>query len=140
MGVKKYKWWVVIAVYLALFGDRHIASAIFYYQCQKGEPVQVFETILLEDEFVVLVSKDEKEKFGFDGRFVLDENSVINKSYFESLYEFRYRDDYKISDFGPVGMMVSSIIRKEDGKVMSKAETIYKKYGWLSNKVSTIFP
>lgn len=119
-------------IYSLLRWDYHVANVIFDNVCSDNKQVglQIYKNITLDSSFVLPLTDEFDRSEHFD--YLINDQHVLDRDAFDKLYEIRRFDVEVVSSIGPVKKLISYIIRKSDGFVISKAVTVENKLGWLS--------
>jgi hypothetical protein len=130
--MKNKKTWITIAVLVLLsggcFGELVISDVIFKYHCKKNIEFSVYETVELNDEYIIDIPKDLRKR---DSRFNISESKMLDKERITNNYNIIFYKKNIISMFGPIESITTFIIRKRDKKVMGKVVSFEKTMGWI---------
>ena len=76
--MKNKKSWITIIILVLLlggcFGDRVISEVVFAYQCKSNVGVFVYETVELDDSYVVPIPDDIRKR---DSRFNISDITTV---------------------------------------------------------------
>jgi hypothetical protein len=132
--MKNKKTWITIIVLVLLlggcFGELVISDVIFKYHCKKNIEFSVYETVELNDKYIIDIPKDVRKR---DSRFNISESKMLDNRKLIKEYEISFYESNKISNFGPVQSRVTSVVRKSDGRLMGKVISFRKLMGWINN-------
>jgi hypothetical protein len=135
--MKNKKSWITIIILVLLlggcFGDRVISEVVFAYQCKSNVGVFVYETVELDDSYVVPIPDDIRKR---DSRFNISDMYMMDYEKINKDYEVKIFEKKIISKYGPVQSLTTSIARKSDEKVMGKVISFRSYFGWSSR----VFP
>ncbi len=85
----------------------------------------IYEQVELGPEFFRARPTDQRKLTLLDTRFYInDEKLLIDKEYFLKYYTFTNRERKVLSSSGPIYSVETTIVRKSDGKVLSKAVSL----------------
>ncbi|MCJ8295495.1 MAG: hypothetical protein MJK15_13920 [Colwellia sp.] len=111
----------------ACYGDRAQSEQLFKKYCnEEGRVGQfIYEQVLLGEEYFRPIPTDEKELSRLDKRFYIDDKKLlIDKHRFKQSYIFNDQVKTMLSPIGPIYSFETTIVRKSDGKVLSKAVSL----------------
>lgn len=128
---------VAILAYSILFLDAHIADFSFDRYCKDTSLVGtfVYERVDLPDSYLLSPS-DRVHPGSLDARVRVGNNKLISRERLEMDYIITVYKNVPLSTFGPLTVIETSIIRKSDMKLLSKAVSIKNSMGWLSRLTS----
>ena len=137
----KYFFWTIIIIVVGGFsacnGDRIISKYLFEQYCnEEGRIGQfIYERVGLDEEYFIPIPKDEVELRRVDKGFFIDENKLlIDKHRLMLDFNINTMKKTMLSRIGPIYSYETTIVRKSDGKVLSKAVSLLNKKGWWSRK------
>jgi hypothetical protein len=134
--MKKIIWitlMVIIGGYTTCQWDHYLSKYLFEKYCNEEGRVGLFiyEQVGLNKEYFMPFPVD-KEPRDLDRRFIFGENLMINKERLEKDYIFDVYKSIPLSEIGPITSIETSVIRKSDKKILSKAVSIRSRKGWFS--------
>ncbi|MGH1426709.1 MAG: hypothetical protein ACRBEE_02125 [Arenicella sp.] len=142
--MKNKKRWIALAIIMLLiggcFGDRMVASVVFQHYCKTLPGLYVYEKVELGDEYFLRRPHD-----GVIESKKLRESSIYNEKYrfnsqkIQQEYKYVYQEVSSIFPVGPIYKHQASIIRMQDGKLLSEAISLSNKRGWLVRKIEKAF-
>lgn len=111
------------------FSDQAHSERLFEQYChEEGRVGQfIYERVALGEEFFRAIPTDEKELRQIDSSYYFYSNGkklLIDKERFKQRYAVNYWERKVLSPVGPIYTMESTIVRKEDSKVLSKAVSL----------------
>jgi hypothetical protein len=135
-----------VAIALLLIGslngcaiERMRSEHLFEQYCnEEGRVGQfIYERVALSEEYFRPIPTDQKELDRIENSFYIDNKALlIDKKRFKQSYSLNYLKRKVLSPIGPIYSVESTIVRKSDGKVLSKAVSLLNKLG----KTSKYFP
>ena len=125
---------LIVGSFTGCYGDRVLSNLLFDNYCsEEGRTGQfIYERVGLGDEYFIPIPKNRRDLLRVDnGYFIDNDKLLIDEKRF--LKDFVYSDTKKvlISQFGPIYSYENTIVRKSDGKVLSKKIYLLNKKGWL---------
>ena len=135
--MKKKKTWITISILVLLlggcFGDRIISEVVFAYHCKNTAGLFVYETVDLDESYIVPIPKDRKKK---DSRFNINSTEMMDKKRIQKDYEINSSPKFTmLFPLGPLKTITTNIVRKSDNKIMGEVITIRSYYGWFINNL-----
>lgn len=121
------------------FSDRAHSERLFEQYCNEEGRVGQFinERVALGEEYFRPIPTDAKELMRLDNDFYInDKKLLIDKQRFNQSYIFNNRKRTVLSPIGPIYSIETTIVRKADGKVLSKAVSLLN----MLDKTSKYFP
>lgn len=118
---------IVISTLSACSGDKERSEQLFEQYChEEGRVGQfIYERVELGEEYFRTIPSDDKELSRLDKRFYINEKkSLIDKQRFKQSYIFNYQIKTMLSPIGPIYSYETTIVRKTDGKILSKAVSL----------------
>ncbi|KGJ88619.1 hypothetical protein [Colwellia psychrerythraea] len=115
------------------------SDSLFEQYCnEEGRVGQfIYERVALGEEFFRSIPTDIRELDRIENSFYIDNKKLlIDKESFMDSYTINYLKRTELSSVGPIYSVESTLVRKSDGKVLSKAVSLLNKRG----KTSKIFP
>ena len=128
---------VLIGAYPACSWDAHLSNYLFEQYCnEEGRTGQfIYERVGLGEEYFIPIPKDERELIRVDnGFFINGKKLLIDKQRFLRDFTINTMEEMMLSSIGPIYSYETTIVRKSDGKVLSKAVDLLNKKGWLSRQ------
>jgi len=121
--------------------ERMRSERLFEQYCnEEGRVGQfIYERVALGEEYFIHIPTDEKELRRLGKGYYLYDNGkklLINKNRFKQSYITNDLKEIMISPIGPIYSVESTIVRKSDGKVLSKAVSLLN----MQDKTSKYFP
>jgi hypothetical protein len=119
--------------------ERMRSESLFEQYChEEGRVGQfIYERVALGEEFFRSIPTDIRELDRIENSFYIDNKKLlIDKESFMKSYTINYLKRIEVSSVGPIYSVESTLVRKSDGKVLSKAVSLLNKRG----KTSKIFP
>ena len=137
----KYFIWITIIIIVGSFatcnGDRMYSDYLFEQYCnEEGRTGQfIYERVGLGEEYFMPIPKDEVELRRVDNGFFIDEKKLlIDKHRLMQDFNIHRQRKTMLSRIGPIYSFETTIVRKSDGKVLSKAVSLLNKKGWWSRQ------
>lgn len=130
---------VAVSSLCACASDRARSERLFEQYCnEEGRVGQfIFERVALGEEYFRPIPTDARELRRLDNDFYInDKKLLIDKQIFKQSYIFNNRKSTVLSPIGPIYSIESTIVRKADGKVLSKAVSLLN----MLDKTSKYFP
>jgi len=121
--------------YVGCFWDRYTSDYIFKKYCSEKVGVFVYERVGIGNEYFSFNSENSKRD-DIDKRFLFDKDIILNRNKFEKDYIYKAYESLPISKIGPVNLIKSSVVRRDDGKLLSEAVSVVTKRGWLAQLYS----
>jgi len=112
--------------------ERIRSDSLFEQYChEEGRVGQfIYERVALSEEFFRPIPTDVRELDRIEKSYYIDErNLLIDKVRFKQSYTVNYWGKAMLSLIGPIHTMESTIVRKSDGKVLSKAVSLLNMQG-----------
>lgn len=134
--------WILLAVimssYTACHWDYHLSNYLFKKYCsEEGRTgLFIYEKVALGDEYFMPFPKD-KDPRDLDRRFIFEDNLMINRKRFEKDYIFDVYKSIPLSSIGPIIAVETSVIRKDDQKLLGKAVSLANRKGWWYRKIAS---
>ncbi len=119
--------------------ERMRSESLFEQYChEEGRVGQfIYEPVALGEEYFRPIPTDEVELRRIANSFYIDNKKLlIDKEIFIGGYDIKYLKRNVISLVGPIYSVESTLVRKSDGKVLSKAVSLLNKRG----QTSKVFP
>lgn len=140
---KARKWalglFVLMAIYLVLRWDYHASNYIFDRYCESETGSFIHEKVELDQQYFIPIDQVENIK-KVSSSLVFENQYVLNEKKFEIEYTVLLLKRSQVSALGPIYSMESSIFRKADGKLLSKAVSANNQMGWFAQWVGQHFP
>ncbi|TPH14226.1 hypothetical protein [Litorilituus lipolyticus] len=117
---------IIITSLSACVSQWHSEHLFDKYCNEEGRVGQfIYERVALGEEFFRPIPTDEAELLRIDYRFYInDKKLLIDKEYFQKYYTFNNRERKVLSSTGPIYSVETTVVRKSDGKVLSKAVSL----------------
>ena len=112
--------------------ERIRSESLFEQYCnEEGRVGQfIYERVALGEEFFKPIPADEIELRRLDkGYYINDRKLLIDKEVFNQVYTLNSLKKTVLSDVGPIHSFETTIVRKSDGKVLSKAVSLRNMLG-----------
>jgi len=138
--MNKFKWIpliIIVGSFVGCYGDMAISNLLFKKYCnEEGRTGQfIYESVPLGEEYFRPIPKDERELIRVDnGYFIDDKKLLIDKHHLLQSFIINTMEKTMLSPIGPIYTYETTIVRKTDGKVLSKAVSLLNKKGWWSRK------
>lgn len=138
--MKISKWLFIIVLvgsYPSCYWDYHLSNYLFEQYCnEEGRTGQfIYERVGLGEEYFIPIPKDERELIRVDNGFFIDDRKLlIDKNQLVQDFDISRQKKTILSRIGPIYSYEYNIIRKSDGKVLSKSVDLLNKKGWWSRK------
>lgn len=119
--------------------DRAHSERLFEQYChEEGRVGQfIYERVALGLEYFRPIPTDARELLGLDKRYYINgKKLLINKQRFKQSYTLNNREKTILSPTGPIYSIETTIVRKADGKILSKAVSLLN----MLDKTSKYFP
>lgn len=128
----------IFTVYALLRGDYHLANFLFERVCANTTElgVRVYEQEEIDPTFVTPV-EDQTSSNYMKTFLTLSDDWMLNEQAITALYTIEFMRKNELHSIGPVYELVSSITRKSDGVILSKAVSVRSGAGWLSNTLTS---
>ena len=123
----------------ACVSDRARSEKLFEQYCNEEGRVGLFiyERVALGKEYFRQIPTDVRELRQLDKDFYInDKKLLIDKQHFKQSYTLNNRKRTILSSVGPIYSVETTIVRKSDGKVLSKAVSLLN----MLDKASKYFP
>ena len=138
--MNKLKWIpliIIVGSFVGCYGDMAISNLLFKKYCnEEGRTGQfIYERVGLGEEyFKPIPFTKEGVALHFDRGFLIGQDKLlIDKHHF--LQNFNITMEKTIlSPIGPIYTDETTIVRKSDGKVLSKAVSLMNEKGWWSRE------
>ncbi|MFT5706461.1 MAG: hypothetical protein ACI9ES_000740 [Oceanospirillaceae bacterium] len=117
--------------------ERIRSESLFEQFCnEEGRVGQfIYERVALGAEFFKPIPADEIELRRLDkGYYINDRKLLIDKDVFNQVYERNGLKKTVLSDVGPIYSIETTIVRKSDGKILSKAVSLLNMLGQTRGK------
>lgn len=120
---------IVLIIITSLSGcvSQWRSEYLFEQYCnEEGRVGQfIYERVALGEEFFRPIPTDEAELLRVDYRFYLnDKKLLIDKQFFQKYYTFKNRERKVLSSTGPIYSVETTVVRKSDDKILSKAVSL----------------
>tara|TARA_R110002050_G_scaffold259795_2_gene399289 strand:+ start:1422 stop:1952 length:531 start_codon:yes stop_codon:yes gene_type:complete len=138
--MKISKWLFIIVLvgsYPSCYWDYHLSNYLFEQYCnEEGRTGQfIYERVGLGEEYFIPIPKDERELIRVDnGYFIDDKKLLIDKHQLLQNFIINTMKKTMLSPIGPIYTYETTIVRKSDGKVLSKAVSLMNEKGWWSRQ------
>ena len=138
--MKQFFWiiiFIIVGSFVGCYGDAIYSNYLFEQYCnEEGRTGQfIYERVGLGDEYFISIPKDERELIQVDnGYFIDDKKLLIDKHRLMQNFTISRQTKTMLSQIGPIYSYEKNIIRKSDGKVLSKSVSLLNKKGWLSRQ------
>jgi hypothetical protein len=114
--------------------ERMRSDSLFEQYCnEEGRVGQfIYERVELGEEFFRTIPTDQRELDRIGKGYYLynnDKKVLIDKEVFSQFYERNGLKKIRLSDVGPIYSIETTIVRKSDGKVLSKAVSLLNMRG-----------
>lgn len=126
---------IIIVYNLSIFG---LSKYLFEGYCNDKDLVGqfIYERVELSEEYFRPIPTD--PKIYIEGGFYLDgKKLLIDKNRLKQSYTIKYLEDKTLSKIGPITAQEKQIVRKSDGKIISKSVTLLN---MLNKKGTKNFP
>ena len=144
--MKIIKWLFIIVLvgsYPACSWDAHLSNYLFEQYCnEEGRTGQfIYERVGLGEEyFIPIPFTKEGVELHFDNRFLIAEGRLlIDKHQLMKDFFINKNSQVLLSNIGPIYSYESVIIRKRDGKILSKAVSLGNSLGWFARSQRNFF-
>lgn len=136
-----------VAIALILIGslsacaiERMRSEQLFEQYCnEEGRVGQfIYQRVALSEEFFRPIPTDGKKLRQVDTSYYFDSNGeklLIAKKPFKQIYTVNYWERKELSQVGPIYSVETTIVRKSDGKLLSKAVSLLNMQGKTSKYV-----
>jgi len=117
--------------------ERIRSESFFEQYCNEDGRVGqfIYERVALDEKFFRPIPTDEVELRRVDkGYYINDRKLLINKEVFNQAYTLNSFKKTVLSDVGPIHSFETTIVRKSDGKVLSKAVSLRNMLGQTRGK------
>jgi hypothetical protein len=119
--------------------ERIRSESLFEKYCnEEGRIGQfIYERVALGEEFFRTIPKDQRELDRIGKGYYLYNNGkkvLIDKEIFNQVYERNGLKKTVLSDVGPIYSIETTIVRKSDGKILSKAVSLLNMLGQTRGK------
>ncbi len=114
------------------------SDSLFEQYCnEEGRVGQfIYERVALGEEFFRPIPTDEVELRRIANSFYIDNKRLlIDKERLMESYKINYLKRRKLSSIGPIYSVESTLVRKSDGKLLSKAVSLLNMQGRTRNYV-----
>lgn len=121
------------------FSDRAHSERLFEQYChEEGRVGQfIYERAALGQEYFRPIPPDAKELRYVNEEFYIENKKLlIDQQYFKQSYTVNYQKKTMLSSIGPIYSVETTIVRKADSKVLSKAVSLLN----MLDKTSKYFP
>jgi hypothetical protein len=133
--------WIIIIIFVGSFvgcyGDMAVSNLLFKKYCNEdGRTGQfIYERVALGEEYFITIPKDERELIRVDNGFFIDDRKLlIDKHRLLQSFNINTMEKTMLSPIGPIYTYETTIVRKSNGKVLSKAVSLLNKKGWWSRQ------
>lgn len=130
---------VAVSSLCACASDRARSEQLFEKYCnEKGRVGQfIYERVALGEEYFRPIPTDAKELRYVNEEFYIDnKKTLIDQERLKQSYAINYQKKTMLSPIGPIYSFESTIVRKSDDKVLSKAVSLLN----MLDKNSKYFP
>ena len=132
---------ITLSSLAACVSDRARSEQLFEQYCnEEGRVGQfIYERVTLGEEFFRPIPTDEKELRHVDEGYYFysdGKKRLIDKQRFKQSYTINDLRETMLSPIGPIYSVETTIVRKSDGKVLSKAVSLLN----MLDKTSKYFP
>lgn len=138
--MNKFKWIpliIIVGSFVGCYGDMAISNLLFKKYCnEEGRTGQfIYERVPLGEEYFRPIPKGGVELRRVDNGFFINERKLlIDKHHLLQSFIINTMEKTMLSPIGPIYTYETTIVRKSDGKVLSKAVSLLNKKGWWSRK------
>jgi len=118
--------------------ERIRSESLFEQYChEEGRVGQfIYERVALSEEFFRPIPTDEVELRRIDNSYYINGNKLlIDKVRFKQSYTRNFFEHKVLSSIGPIYSVESTLVRKSDGKVLSKAVSLLNMQGKTSKYI-----
>jgi len=124
---------LLFVFYSIFFWDYHVSKYLFKQYCEEEGRVGIFiyEKVALPEEYFLPFPKG-KDARDLDPRFVVSDNKMISRERLEQDYIFKSYEHKLVSKIGQIESVETSVTRKLDNKILSKAVAIKNHKGWFA--------
>jgi len=136
------KQWVVLIFILGIYPickwDYYLSNYLFKQYCADADHIGLFvyEKVQLDDKYFMPFPKD-TDRRDLDRRFIVGDNLIINRERFDKDYIFNVYKRVPLSNVGPIVAIETSVIRKNDKKLLGKAVSLASGKGWWYRKIAS---
>jgi len=132
---------ILLIFYSIFFWDYHVSKYLFKQYCEEEGRVGVFiyEKVALPNEYFIPFPKDKDPRY-LPRMFVIADNVMIRESILKKDFTINIKKKNIVSKIGPVYSYTTTVVRRLDGKVISKAVSLGNKKGWVIRYLSKAFP
>jgi len=138
--MNKFKWIpliIIVGSFVGCYGDMAISNLLFKKYCNgEGRTGQfIYERVPLGEEYFRPIPKGGVELRRVDNGYFINERKLLIDQH-RLIQDFTISRQKKtmLSPIGPIYSYEKNIIRKSDGKVLSKSVSLLNKKGWWSRK------
>ena len=129
---------LIVGSFTGCYGDGIISNLLFEMYCnEEGRTGQfIYERVGLGEEYFIPIPKDERELLQVDkGFFIDDRKLLIDKRRLLKRFNVNRAKKTILSRIGPIYTHERTIVRKSDGKVLSRSVNLLNKKGWLARGI-----
>lgn len=115
--------------------ERMRSEQLFDQYCnEEGRVGQfIYERVALSEKYFRPIPTDQRELDRIANSFYTDDDKfLIDKQHFMRSYTLNYLKRKELSSIGPIYSVESTIVRRSDGKVLSKSVSLLNKRGQTS--------
>jgi len=139
----KFIWGIFIIIAMssisACVSEKARSEQLFEQYCNEDGRVGqfIYERVGLSEEYFMAIPTDAIELRRIADSFYIDnKNLLIDKQHFKQSYTANYLEKKMLSPIGPIYTIESTIVRKSDGKILSRAASLLN----MLDKASDYFP
>jgi hypothetical protein len=128
---------LILGSFTGCYGDRVLSNLLFDKYCsEEGRSGQfIYERVGLGDQYFIPIPKDRRDLVHVDNGFFIDDRKLlIDKQRFMQDFNINWVET-TLSHIGPIYIHEQIIVRKLDGKMLSKSVDLINKKGWLARGV-----
>lgn len=132
---------IITGVYAVFFWDYHLSKYLFKQYCEEEGRVGIFvyEQVALSDEYFIPFPIDKDPRY-LPRKFVMSDNLMIREDKLTKDFLINTKRKDIVSEVGPIYSYTTTIVRKSDGKVLSKAVSLKNELGWQVRSRKALFP
>ncbi len=128
----------LLSLFLVFRWDYYLSNYLLEQLC--SDPELIGQHINEKDYIDRKHTRPQSTKNGYQATpfdaYYYDGEVEIPKSYLDSEFEYKKNERIEIYGVGPIALNQSSIRRKKDGKLLSRATTATNEQGWLERALS----
>jgi hypothetical protein len=139
--MNKFKWIpliIIVGSFVGCYGDAAVSNLLFKKYCDEdGRTGQfIYERVpLAEEYFKPIPFTKEGVALHFDRGFLIGQDKLlIDKGRLIQDFNISAQKQTTLSRIGPIYSYEYTIVRKSDGKILSKSVSLLNKKGWLSRQ------